>query len=95
MCPRLSAQEHLRILQNSQCSILIFGADLADQARELKAVLLELRCFGLGVQITGGDDFLAIAVRQHDDAPTITVEPDDIILPTDSMLHSASLVQAR
>jgi acyl-CoA synthetase (AMP-forming)/AMP-acid ligase II len=127
---RLSTQEHVRMLQDSQCAVLIFGADLTERAKELSAALPELRCFGLGVEIATDGDFLAVAGRQSSEAPQIVVQPDDIVLtlytsgttgvlkaaqhtqasyaaicrnillnlfpvlPTDSMLHAASLIHA-
>lgn len=96
---RLSAPEHVRMLQDAQCSILIFGADLAERAQELKAALPELRCLGLGVEITGDGDFLAIAARQTDAAPEIAVQADDIVLTlytsgTTGVLKAAQHTQA-
>lgn len=77
---RLSTQEHARMLQDSQCSTLIFGPDLTERAQELSAALPELRCFGLGVEIARDGDFLAIADRQSNEAPQIAVLSDDIVL---------------
>jgi acyl-CoA synthetase (AMP-forming)/AMP-acid ligase II len=96
---RLSAQEQVRILQDSQCSILIFGADLTERARELWAALPELRCFGLGVEITTDGDFLATAERQPNEAPQIVVQPDDVVLTlytsgTTGVLKAAQHTQA-
>ena len=58
---RLSVSEHARMLAEAQCSALIFGPDLAERAAELKAIMPELRCFGLGITPEGGEDFLALA----------------------------------
>ena len=41
--------------------VLIFGADLIDRARELKAALPHLRCYGLGAGLEDGGDFLALS----------------------------------
>ncbi|OKO85816.1 long-chain fatty acid--CoA ligase [Bradyrhizobium sp. NAS80.1] len=127
---RLSAQEHVRLLQDSQCSVLIFGPDLVERATEISAALPDLRCLGLGTEIAKGGDFLSVAEQQRTEAPQTAVEPHDIVLtlytsgttgvlkaaqhtqasyagicrnvllnlfpvlPTDSMLHAASMIHA-
>lgn len=96
---RLSAQEQVRMLQDAQCSVLIFGADLTERARELRTALPELRCFGIGADITGDGDFLAIAGQQPAEALGIAVQPDDIVLTlytsgTTGVLKAAQHTQA-
>ncbi|HWW47492.1 MAG TPA: AMP-binding protein [Xanthobacteraceae bacterium] len=77
---RLSAAEHIRMLQEAQCDILIFGDDLAERAAELKVALPKLRAYGLNASVAADGDFLAVAESQPTDAPQITVRPDDIVL---------------
>lgn len=77
---RLSVSEHARMLAEAQCSALIFGPDLAERAAELKAIMPELRCFGLGITPEGGEDFLALAQAQLKTRPDVKVEADDIVL---------------
>jgi len=96
---RLSAQEHVRMLQDSQCSILVFGADLTERAQELKKALPELRCFGIGAEIASDGDLLAIAGGQPIESPQIVVQPDDIVLTlytsgTTGVLKAAQHTQA-
>src|SRR5690625_1277784 len=55
---RLSVAEHVRMLQETQCSALLFGADLVDHAAALKEQLPELACFGLDASLPGGEDLM-------------------------------------
>ena len=96
---RLSIAEHIRMLQEAQCDILIFGADLAERASALKAALPDLRCYGLNAIIAEDGDFLVLAASQPTDALTITVQPDDIVLTlytsgTTGVLKAAQHTQA-
>jgi acyl-CoA synthetase (AMP-forming)/AMP-acid ligase II len=96
---RLSATEHARMLEDAKCDILIFGPDLAERARELKAALPQLRCYGLGASVAGGEDLLALAANQPAEAPQIAVQPGDIVLTlytsgTTGVLKAAQHTQA-
>jgi acyl-CoA synthetase (AMP-forming)/AMP-acid ligase II len=77
---RLSAAEQIRMLQDAKCETLIFGPDLAERAGDLKSALPQLRCHGLGARVADAEDFLALAATQPTDAPSVTVQPDDIVL---------------
>src|ERR1035437_4752537 len=53
---RLSLTEHARMLQDTQCKYLVFGADLADRAAALANEVPGLICLGLGAESTEGID---------------------------------------
>lgn len=96
---RLSVAEHVRMLQDSQCAILIFGPDLKERAQELEAALPGLRCYGLGAAVAADGDFLALALRQPSEPPNVSVKPDDVVLTlytsgTTGVLKAAQHTQA-
>jgi fatty-acyl-CoA synthase len=61
---RLSLEEHVRMLQDTGCHTLVFGADLADRAVALAGVLPGLACLGLDAAVAGGRDLIVEAQRQ-------------------------------
>ncbi|HEX7661103.1 MAG TPA: AMP-binding protein [Pseudonocardiaceae bacterium] len=77
---RLSLAEHLTMLTETRCELVIFGPDLTGRAGELAAVLPKIQFLGLESGL--GDE--PTLLRRADDAPTtlpdVTVEPDDVIL---------------
>lgn len=77
---RLSLDEHARMLQETGCTTLVFGADLQERAAALAARLGGLQCLGLDAQVQGGADLVALAAQQSAKAPDIAVHPDDIVL---------------
>lgn len=77
---RLSVAEHVKMLQETQCSVLVFGADLQECAAALQAELPELACYGLDACLEGGSDLMADAAQQSTTGPQIEVAPDDVIL---------------
>lgn len=77
---RLSLAEHVRMLQDTGCAVLVFGADLQERAAALAGALPGLRCLGLGAQVEGGADLLALAAAEPAEAPDIEVQPDDVVL---------------
>lgn len=77
---RLSLTEHARMLQDTQCKYLVFGADLADRAAALANEVPGLICLGLGAESTEGIDLLTQARQQPEQAPEIEVRPDDVVL---------------
>ncbi len=77
---RLAAAEHARMLEETGVDMLIYGADLAERARELQALRPALRCHGIGSNAAGGDDLLAAATTLPEDTPTVPVAADDVIL---------------
>jgi acyl-CoA synthetase (AMP-forming)/AMP-acid ligase II len=77
---RLSLDEHRKMLEETGCELLLYGADLAGRAQELARALPGLTCHGLGSQDGGGDDLLADAARQNEGDPGVQVQADDVIL---------------
>ena len=77
---RLTLAEHLKMLQETGCSALVFGADLQDRAQALNAALPELVCHGIDACMPGGADLIVEAARQATTAPLIEVSPDDVVL---------------
>lgn len=77
---RLSVPEHVRMLQETDCAVLVFGADLRDRAEELRAALPGLVCHGLGATVGGGRDLLAELAGQDVHPPQIEVAPEDVVL---------------
>lgn len=76
---RLSVAEHARMLQDTDCEVLLFGADLQERALALGEQIDGLRCLGLGAQ-AGGGDLLVLAAAEPTKAPDIAVQPDDVVL---------------
>jgi acyl-CoA synthetase (AMP-forming)/AMP-acid ligase II len=77
---RLSLDEHVRMVQDTGCSHLVFGPDLAERAHALRGALPALQCLGLGGVIDGALDLLAQAGAQPVVAPRVDVSADDIVL---------------
>lgn len=77
---RLSLEEHVRMLQETGCEVLVFGADLAERAQALDAALPQLTCLGLDARVEAGQDLMALAQQQPSTWPEIDVRPDDIVL---------------
>ncbi|HCR80549.1 MAG TPA: long-chain fatty acid--CoA ligase, partial [Alcanivorax sp.] len=77
---RLSLNEHRKMLEETGCELLLYGADLSERASELRDALPTLQCHGIGSTDGGGDDLLADAANQRTANPDVAVEPDDVIL---------------
>lgn len=77
---RLSVAEHARMLRETGCEMLVFGADLKERAEALREELPGLVCHGLDARIDGGWDLIAEAAGHSATAPRIRVSPDDVIL---------------
>lgn len=77
---RLSVAEHIKMLQETQCSALVFGADLADHAAALQAQLPGLTCYGLDASLEGGRDLMADTAQYDTVPPSIQVSEDDVVL---------------
>lgn len=77
---RLSLDEHTRMLEETGADLLLYGADLAERARELGEARPALRCHGIGGNSAGGDDLIEIAPTLSETAPDVTVQADDVIL---------------
>ena len=74
---RLSAGEHARMLQDTDCRTLIYGPDLEGAAAALKERVPELECLPLGDGATG---LLAEAASASDTDPDVALAPDDVVL---------------
>jgi len=77
---RLSLPEHVRMLQDTGCRLLVFGADLAERAAALREALPGLDCDGLDASLPGGADLIAAAAQQPARDPDLQVSADDVIL---------------
>lgn len=77
---RLSLNEHRKMLEETGCELLLYGADLSERAKELALALPGLTCHGIGSQAGGGDDLLADTAKQSEDDPDVQVHADDVIL---------------
>jgi fatty-acyl-CoA synthase len=77
---RLSANEHIQMMQDSGCKHLVYAPDLAERAQALQAAVPGLQCLSLGHPFDGSSDFLAEVASMPDTVPAIEVEPDDVIL---------------
>ncbi|MFA7505510.1 MAG: AMP-binding protein [Burkholderiaceae bacterium] len=90
---RLSLAEHRRMLEETGCRALVYGAGLAQLARELADAMPGLRCFGLGVGEE--DDLLAIAAGMPADEPDTQARPEDVVLTLFTSGTTGSLKAAR
>lgn len=77
---RLSLDEHRKMLEETGAGILLYGADLAERARELADARPGLSCHGIGSDAGGGDDLLTVAPSLSEATPDVPVAPDDVIL---------------
>jgi len=77
---RLSLAEHLRMLEETGCRMLVFGADLAERADALRTARPGLACLGLDSSLPGGTDLAASARNQPATDPEVEVHEDDVIL---------------
>lgn len=81
---RLSAAEHVRMVQETAVQALVFGPDLQARAAEIAAAVPGLRLLGLGSHLEGADhgaaDLLALAESSADAPLDYVPEPDDVVL---------------
>lgn len=77
---RLALPEHVRMLRDTECRLLVFSAALAERAQALRDALPGLVCIGLGTHLPGGADLLAMARRQPATDPDITVDEHDVVV---------------
>lgn len=96
---RLSVAEHATMLADTGCTHLVFGAELAERAAQLRAAAPALVCLGLGAALEGGADLLVLAAGLPVLAPAIEVAPDDVVLTlftsgTSGTLKAAQHTQA-
>lgn len=77
---RLSVPEHVKMLRDTQCSAVLFGADLKDRAQALQENMPELVCYGLGEALPGGVDLMENIEQFSTTPPDISVNDDDVVL---------------
>lgn len=77
---RLSLAEHLRMVQDTEASLLVFGAELAERAAALQDAIPALRCLGLGASLPGGSDLLVDADRAPKTPLAHQASADDVVL---------------
>ncbi|HEY8482015.1 MAG TPA: AMP-binding protein [Spirillospora sp.] len=77
---RLAVAEHVRMLTDTRCELVVFGADLHDRARELAAALPEVRFLGLETSLDGEEPLMERAKNEPATLPEIDARPDDVIL---------------
>src|SRR5690606_5924822 len=90
---RLSLNEHRRMLEETACSVLVYGAGLAQRAQELREAMPGLRAFGLGAG--EADDLLALAAGMPADEPDTPARPEDVVLTLFTSGTTGSLKAAR
>jgi len=77
---RLSVSEHQRMLEETGCSFLLYGADLVDHAAALKEKLPSLHCHGIGRDGAGGRNLLENLDQFSTLTPEREVTEDEIVL---------------
>ena len=77
---RLSEAEHARMLQDTGCAVLVFGADLRERAQALQAQVAGLSCLGIGASVAHEGDLLERAAQQPVTGPDNEVQPDDVMM---------------
>ena len=77
---RLSVTEHVTMLTDADCELVVFGSDLADRARELAPELPKVRFVGLETAFGDEPSLLERADRAPTTLPEVQVDPDDVLL---------------
>ncbi|TDE20881.1 AMP-binding protein [Actinomadura sp. 6K520] len=77
---RLSVAEHVTMLTDTRCELVVFGADLTDRARELAAALPDVTFLGLETGLDGEPSLMERAESVPATLPEVEVGPDDVIL---------------
>ena len=77
---RLSLDEHIRMVEEAQCTIVLFGADLTERATELINAIPDLMSLGMGVTLPGGRDLAHLATTLPTSDPDVSLSADDIII---------------
>lgn len=76
---RLSLEEHVRMIEATGASTLIYGTSQAERAAALRSALPHLGLHGLGDRAVG-PDLLETCERASDRDPKLDHHPDDVIL---------------
>ncbi len=77
---RLSVAEHVTMLTDTQCELVVFGADLTDRARALAAELTDVTFLGLETSLGDEPPLMERAKSAPATLPEVDVRPDDVIL---------------
>jgi len=77
---RLSVAEHVTMLTDTQCELVVFGADLTDRARALAAELPDVTFLGLETSLADEPPLMERAKSAPATLPEVEVHPDDVIL---------------
>ncbi len=77
---RLSVAEHVTMLTETRCELVVFGADLTDRARDLAAALPDVRFLGLETALDGEAPLMERAESAPATLPDVEVAADDVIL---------------
>lgn len=77
---RLSSGEHIRMVHEARCDMLLFGADLAGRADEIASALPALRTFGLGTALPAGSDLDRLAGGADASPPDVGLDHDDVMI---------------
>lgn len=77
---RLSLQEHVKMLEETQATTVIVGEGLTERAAEIKHKLPHLHFYGLGTTFDNHPDLLAEAPSFPSTPPHIEAQADDVIL---------------
>ncbi|MGP4022598.1 AMP-binding protein [Actinomadura sp. 3N407] len=77
---RLSVAEHVTMLTDTRCELVVFGADLTDRARELAAALPGVTFLGLETSLDGEPPLMDRARSAPATLPDVGVGSDDVIL---------------
>lgn len=95
---RLSFEEHVRMVREADCRFLIYDAELAERARQLKSAVDGLEAYGLGVG-DQGRNLDSLAALQPPERPDYQPQPSDYVLTlytsgTTGVLKAAQHTQA-
>ncbi|MFG2086887.1 class I adenylate-forming enzyme family protein [Spirillospora sp. NPDC048824] len=77
---RLSVAEHVTMLTDTRCELVVFGADLTERARELAAALPGVAFLGLETGLDGEPPLMERAKSAPATLPDVEVGADDVIL---------------
>lgn len=77
---RLAATEHVTMLTDTGCELVVFGPDLADRAHELATALPKVRFVGLETIFGDEPSLLERAEQASAALPEVEIDPEDVIL---------------
>ncbi|WP_066941795.1 class I adenylate-forming enzyme family protein [Microtetraspora fusca] len=92
---RLSVAEHVTMLTDTRCELVVFGPDLTGRARELAAALPHVVFLGLETGLGDEPSLMRRAENAPASPPDVPVEPDDVILTLFTSGTTGTLKAAR